>query len=31
MNQGKTSICIIKADSADNIGIYETQDAWNAR
>ncbi len=31
MNQGKTSICIIKADSADNIGIYESQDAWNAR
>ena len=31
INQGKTSICIIKADSADNIGIYETQDAWNAR
>lgn len=31
MNQGKTSICIITADSADNIGIYETVDAWNAR
>lgn len=31
MNQGKTSICIITTDSADNIGIYETQDAWDAR
>ena len=31
MNPGKTSICIITTDSADNIGIYETQDAWNAR
>lgn len=31
MNQGKTSICIITTDSADNIGIYETADAWNAR
>lgn len=31
MNPGKTSICIITADSADNIGIYETEDAWSAR
>ena len=31
MNPGKTSICIITTDSADNIGIYETADAWNAR
>ena len=31
MNPGKTSICIITTDSADNIGIYETQSAWNAR
>ena len=31
MNPGKTSICIITTDSADNIGIYATADAWNAR
>lgn len=31
MNPGKTSICIITTDSADNISIYETLDAWNAR
>lgn len=31
MNPGKTCICIITTDSADNIGIYETVDAWNAR
>lgn len=31
MNPGKTAICIITTDSADNIGIYETEDAWNAR
>lgn len=31
MNPGKTSICIITTDSADNIGIYETGDAWSAR
>lgn len=31
MNPGKTSICIITTDSADNIGIYETEEAWNAR
>ena len=31
MNPGKTSICIITTDSADNIGIYETKDAWDAR
>ena len=31
MNPGKTSICIITTDSADNIGIYESADAWNAR
>lgn len=31
MNPGKTSICIITTDSADNIGIYETAEAWNAR
>lgn len=31
MNQGKTAICIITTDSADNIGIYETKEAWNAR
>lgn len=30
MNPGKTSICIITTDSADNIGIYESADAWNA-
>ena len=31
MNPGKTSICIITTDSADNIGIYESADAWNDR
>lgn len=31
MNPGKTCICIITTDSADNIGIYETADAWDAR
>ena len=31
MNPGKTSICMITTESADNIGIYETMDAWNAR
>ena len=31
MNPGKTSICIITTDSVDNIGIYESADAWNAR
>ena len=30
MNPGKTSICIITTDSADNIGIYESADVWNA-
>ena len=31
MNPGKTSICIMTTDSADNIGIYETKEAWEAR
>ena len=31
MNQGKTSICIITSDSANNIGIYETAEAWKNR
>jgi hypothetical protein len=30
MNPGKTCICIITSDSADNIGIYETADAFSA-
>lgn len=30
MNPGKTCICIITTDSADNIGIYETEDAFRA-
>ena len=30
MNPGKTCICIITTDSADNIGIYETAEAFSA-
>lgn len=31
MNPGKTSICIMTTDSADNISIYDTKKAWEAR
>ncbi len=31
MNPGKTSICIMTTDSANNISIYENKEAWEAR